>query len=246
MTASTIHRIHLPETESTNLYARAMATTPGITLITTDHQTAGRGQQGTVWEAAPGRNLLFSLVVHPEGIPASQQFILSELISVALCDVLGAYTPDIRVKWPNDIYHRDSKLCGILIGHDIEGHHLARTIIGVGLNVNQARFTGDAPNPISLYQILGHEVDREALLHAITTRFIELYRLYTTSALSREALHRRYTSLLYRHGIPATYSDARGLFTATLRDVAPDGRLLLEDQQGTLRSYLFKEVAYIL
>lgn len=239
-------RIHLPETESTNLYARTVSSAADISIISTDYQTAGRGQRGNTWESAEGKNLLFSLVIRPDSIPASQQFALCELISIALCDVLSRHTSDIRIKWPNDIYHRNHKLCGILIEHDLEGMHLSRTIIGVGLNVNQASFTSHAPNPISLFQILGHEVEREALLQEIIRHFTELYTQYTspTPSLSRSALHERYTTLLYRKGIEAMYHDTYGPFAATLRTVEPDGRLILEDQQGTSRSYLFKEVTY--
>ena len=243
-----IRHIHLPETESTNLYAKAIDTMDDLTLITTDHQTAGRGQRGNSWESEAGRNLLFSLIIKPSTIPAAQQFVISELISVAICDTLSQYTPDIRIKWPNDIYYRDRKLCGILIEHDIEGTHLSRSIIGVGVNVNQAEFVSDAPNPISLSQVLGHEVEREELLTRIVNHFATLYEWYAAQdeALDSPTLHTRYTALLYRRNEEAPYRDAQGLFTATLRDVAPDGRLLLEDEQGTQRSYLFKEVAYII
>ena len=246
MNAPEIHRIHLAETASTNSYAREFPLNSGVMLITTDYQTAGRGQRGNAWESAPEKNLLFSLAIKPNNISASQQFAICELISVALCDVLAKYCTDIRIKWPNDIYHRNHKLCGILIEHDLEGMHLSRTIIGVGLNVNQASFTSHAPNPISLFQILGHEVEREALLEAITARFFELYQQYASAILDRTALHQRYISLLYRLNIPSTYRDSRSAFTATLRNVELDGRLILEDQQGTLRSYLFKEIAYII
>ena len=248
MTLSKLRRIHLVETTSTNSYARELPMDGEAMLITAEHQTAGRGQRGNTWESAAGQNLLFSLIVKPEKIPASQQFVLCELISVVLCDVLAQYSTDIRIKWPNDIYHKDKKLCGILIEHDLEGMHLSRTIIGVGLNVNQSEFTGNAPNPTSLRQILGHEVEREALLNAITTRFMELYAKYTspTPTISRDTLHESYTSRLYRRGTKATYRDIQGIFTAVLRTVEFDGHLLLEDSQNQLHSYLFKEVEYIL
>ena len=243
-----IHHIHLPETESTNKYAREVFSGAGIALITTDHQTAGRGQRGNSWESEAGKNLLFSLIISPEGIPGTGQFAICELISVAICEVLERHAPDIRIKWPNDIYYRDRKLCGILIEHDLEGAHLSRTIIGVGLNANQTHFVSDAPNPISLYQILGHEVERETLLEDIVSHFIELYHQHTspTPTLHRNALHERYTRLLYRRGEEAMYRDAEGPFSATLHDVEHDGRLILIDQQGERHSYLFKEVAHII
>ena len=244
MSVPKLHRIHLTETESTNSYARALPIDYANTLITTDHQTSGRGQRGNTWESAIGKNLLFSLIVKPQSIPASQQFVLCELISVALCNVLSRYATDIHIKWPNDIYYKDRKLCGILIEHDLEGMHLSRTIIGVGLNVNQVHFTSDAPNPISLLQIFGHEVEREVLLEEIIGHFMEIYTQLTSSMLSRSTLHERYIQLLYRRNIQASYRDTNGTFIATLRTVEIDGRLILEDLQGNCCSYLFKEVEY--
>lgn len=243
----TLH-IHLPETESTNLYAKTIDSKNCITLITTDHQTAGRGQRGNTWEAEKGKNLLFSLVLQPHNIPSSQQFIICELISVAICKSLSSYIPDIHIKWPNDIYYKDFKLCGILIEHDIEGMNLSRSIIGVGINVNQAKFISNAPNPISLRQILGHEVERESLLDEIVANFKELYTQYTSTipTLDRKTLHTHYTTLLYRKDITATYFDTQGHFSAILRTVELDGRLILEDTQRGSRSFLFKEVSYVL
>lgn len=248
MSSSTIQHIHLPETESTNKYAKEVYSETRDSLISTDHQTAGRGQRGNSWESEANKNLLFSLIIRPKGIPATEQFAICELISVAICEVLEHYTSDIRIKWPNDIYYQDKKLCGILIEHDLEGVHLSRTIIGVGLNVNQKHFVGDAPNPISLYQILGHEVERESLLKNIAEHFMELYHQYTSPipTLHRTALHEHYTHLLYRRDEETLYQDAGGPFIATLHNVENDGHLILVDQLGKRHSYLFKEVSYII
>lgn len=235
-----IRHIHLAEATSTNTYARELALGNELLLVTADHQTAGRGQRGNTWESAPGKNLLFTLALRPQGLPASRQFILCEYISVVLCQVLSQYANDIHIKWPNDIYYRDHKLCGILIEHDLEGSQLSRTLIGIGLNVNQTEFVSNAPNPISLRQILGHEIDRTELLTAICQAFTH------PTTLDATTLHTRYTALLYRLGMNATYRDALGTFTATLHHVEPDGRLILIDEQGTPRSYLFKEVAYVI
>lgn len=246
-----IHRIHLNETTSTNTVARQeLPHCPApLLLVTAEYQSTGRGQRGNTWESAPGKNLLFTLALRPTMVKAAEQFALCELISVALCEVLSSYTTDIHIKWPNDIYHHDRKLCGILIEHDLCGAHLAHTLIGVGLNVNQQQFISDAPNPISLSQILNHELDCEELLEAIIEKFTELYQSLSSSHDTvqwRKTLHTRYTSLLYRLHMPALYNDAGGRFSATLRDVEMDGRLHLEDESGTLRSYLFKEVAFVI
>lgn len=234
-------RFHIKNTDSTNTIAKYLARKHELPLlVTTDYQTAGRGQRGNSWESAPQKNLLFSLAISTN-LLAKQQFILCEHISVVLCNVLSRYTDDIRIKWPNDIYWRDRKIAGILIEHDLEGNHLARSIIGVGLNVNQTTFASNAPNPISLCQILGHEVEREKLLNTICAEI--LTKIPTNK---HNDLHNQYTSLLYRLGHKAQYHDANGIFTAQIHHVNPDGRLYLEDENGKLRNYLFKEVAYII
>ena len=173
---------------------------------------------------------------------------------MALCEALSHYTDGIQIKWPNDIYYHDHKLGGILIEHDIEGTNISRTIIGIGLNVNQTSFTSDAPNPISLHQILGKAVDRESLLSAISENIlqhlIELKTVTSEESLStresKEDIHRSYLALLYRRDMPAQYRNEQGVFTAVLRHVLPDGRIILEDVEGKCRQYLFKEVAYII
>ncbi len=252
-----ILHIHLQETESTNTYARKQPQQSGILLITTDYQTAGRGQRGNTWESERNRNLLFSLVLYPHKLPAIQQFVLCEIISVALCKVLGRYTDGICIKWPNDIYYHNRKLCGILIEHDIEGAQIIRTIIGVGINANQTLFISNAPNPISLNQILGHEIDRKILLTEIcneVTSLLYSYSIIETTKkesisyrkLKIDSLHTLYNTLLYRRNIVANYCDTNGTFTATLHEVKSDGRLILKKENGQLCSYLFKEITYII
>lgn len=236
-----MRRIHLTETASTNTYARNCNGEESPLLITTDYQTAGRGQRGNTWEAEAGKNLLLSLVIRPQGIAITQQFALSQHVSVALCKALGRYTDGIRIKWPNDIYWHDKKIAGILIEHDIEGDKLTRSIIGIGLNVNQVHFASDAPNPVSLCQILGHEVDREELLATLCHEILQ-----PCTEDGTEELHHRYTALLYRLREPALYRDAEGTFTAQIHHVEPDGHLILEDTGGRRRSYLFKEVTYVI
>lgn len=235
-------RIHIEETDSTNTLARSLTNESRENiLITTDYQTAGRGQRGNSWESEQGKNLLLSLVIHPQGILASQQFVLCQHISIVLCDVLRGYTDNISIKWPNDIYWGNKKIAGILIEHDIEGAYLARTIIGIGLNVNQTDFKSNAPNPISLCQILGCEVDREALLTAICTKLSEPIPISDL-----DSLHTHYTALLYRLNTYAQYRDKKGIFIARIHHVKPDGTLVLEDENAQQHNFLFKELSYII
>lgn len=238
------HR-HLPSLSSTMDYLRqADETDSPFLLVTTDHQTAGRGQRGTHWEAAPAQNLLLGFRFSPLRVSAQRQFLLSEALALAVHRSLEKYAgKGIRIKWPNDIYYHDRKICGMLLEHDLCGTEIATTITGVGINVNQREFRSNAPNPVSLYQILGKEVDRSAILRNLLKHFTENYALLLEG--KAEKIEQAYFSKLYRTEGLHAYRDANGTFKARITRVAADGRITLTDENGQERAYAFKEVAFV-
>ncbi len=228
--------VHIPETDSTNRWLREQGGEEDMVVVA-DYQTAGRGCGTNHWESERGSNLLFSMLIHPRQIPASRQFQLSMAVSLAICEALGQYIGDVSIKWPNDIYWRNGKICGILIENRLQGSHIKDSIIGVGLNVNQRQFHSDAPNPVSLLQITERDTDCEQLLRDILQRF---ERLLATDVKTR------YLSVLYRRRGFHPYTDGSGAFMAELVDVEDDGHLLLRDENGQQRRYAFKEVQFII
>lgn len=228
--------IHIEETDSTNRWLKAHG--EGTMVVVADYQTAGKGCGTNSWESERGKNLTFSMLIHPTDIPASQQFRITEVVSVALCEVLEQYIGDVSIKWPNDIYMGDKKICGVLIENRLQGNVIVDSIIGIGLNVNQTEFVSDAPNPVSLRQLLGHEIDREALLHD----FLETLETVSSS----ETTYSAYRNKLFRLGKQAVFSDETGRFEGTIQDVETDGRLLIKDLSGQARRYAFKEVQFVI
>ena len=106
--------IHVEETLSTNSLLREWLNKealPTYSVIVADFQTAGRGQLGNVWESEKGKNLTFSLVLYPEALPAKQQFVISQIAALSVKETLDAYTEGISIKWPNDVYWQDKKIC---------------------------------------------------------------------------------------------------------------------------------------
>ena len=228
--------IHIEETDSTNRWLRENS--QGCEVVVAEYQTAGKGCGTNSWESERGKNLTFSVMLHPEEIPASRQFRISEAVSVALCATLEAYIYNkVEIKWPNDIYVGDRKICGILIENRLQGSTIKDSIIGIGLNVNQQTFRSDAPNPVSMCQLLGHEIDRAVLLEA----FLKALDV----AMVSETLASDYCSRLYRRDGFYGYRDSHGEFQAKLLDVLDDGRLVLLDTEGRTRMYAFKEVVFI-
>ena len=234
--------VHIDETDSTNrwLKERASEFSPDDSVaVVADYQTAGRGCGTNSWESERGKNLLLSLLIHPTGIPANRQFLISEWVSVALCELLEHYIYNkVEIKWPNDIYVDGRKICGILIENRLQGDHIKDSIIGIGLNINQRQFLSDAPNPVSLCQLLGHEVDKEEVL----LRFLQRKPLVSTAETDGFS----YRNRLFLRRKPAEYQDCEGRFKGTLIDVEPDGRLVMIDEEGRERRYAFKEVQFVL
>lgn len=238
--------IFIAQTASTNSFLDSLCrqeALPDLTCVYTAFQSAGRGQRGNSWESADGKNLLFSFVVFPSFLEVHRQFRLSQLTALALQETLSAYTEGITIKWPNDIYWHDRKLCGTLIENDWTGTQVSRSISGSGVNLNQERFVSDAPNPMSLYQITGKTYEAKAILLQVLERAAYYYQ--ELKAGEEATIAKRYLERLYRREGLHPYQDAEGFFQARIVAVEPTGRLLLEDEHRRLRSYYFKEVTYL-
>jgi len=227
---------HIDETDSTNRWVKDYGGEEDM-VVWTDYQTAGRGCGTNSWESERGKNLLFSVLIHPTDIAVNRQFHISMAISLAICDALGQHIGDLSIKWPNDIYWRNGKIGGILIENTLQGTTIRRCIIGVGLNVNQRTFRSDAPNPVSLWQICEHETDPEQLLGDILQSFEKYYV---------QDVREQYRSMLYRSNGFHPYTDKDGAFMAAIHNVEDDGHLLLTDEDGRLRRYAFKEVQFVI
>lgn len=236
--------IRLDTVDSTNTYLHAYRGDEDVVVVTARHQTAGRGQGGNRWEDAEGQNLLFSIQIRPVEVAIDHQFVLAMAEALALKRTLDAYADGIELKWPNDIYHRDRKLSGTLIETAVSGGRLKRMIMGTGINVNQRRFTSDAPNPVSLSQITGSDESIDHLLERILQTFGDYYRRVLEGDYA--GISREYQEALYRRKGFYRYRDADGEFDAELVGVAYDGRLSLRDSEGRQRSYAFKEVEFII
>ena len=199
-----IHRIE--ETTSTNDDARDAKYRHGD-IVWAERQTAGRGQRGHKWSSAEGLNLTFSLVLEPRFLPAGEQFLLNEAVALALTDTFAQFGIAARIKWTNDIYAGDKKLVGILIEHSYSGQTLARTIVGIGINVNQTEFDPALPNPVSMAMVAGRTFDRGEVPRTDVptgrTAYVPLPRRHADRGLDRgRAPHGRTAAAARRRHAP--------------------------------------------
>lgn len=238
--------IYRDEVSSTNSHLRGLIghkELPEGSVVVAGFQTAGRGQIGNVWESEAGRNLTFSMVLYPDCIPANHQFLISQIAALSVKETLDAYVDGVTVKWPNDIYWNDRKICGMLIENDLSGWSLYCSVIGIGLNLNQDTFRGDAPNPVSLRQITGKEYDWNEVLKRFLSIMYNKYLLLLQEKY--DEIRTAYHAALYRRDGLHLYKDDNGEFEASIDTIEPTGHLLLRLPDGAIRRYAFKEVSYV-
>ena len=237
--------IKLKETDSTNNYVKHLPLKKEMIIVTADFQTAGRGQQGNSWESEQGANLTLSILFSPpENVLASNQFILSQAISLAIQKTLEEYIHGFCIKWPNDIYWNHKKIGGILIENELKGKHIERCIMGIGLNINQELFKSHAPNPTSLFLITEKKYNRDDILMKIILNFKSYLKLIEDGKTKN--IIQSYHKVLYRNDGLYAYKDSNGIFYASIEHVEPQGTICLKDENGNLRYYNFKEVKFLL
>ena len=229
---------------------------PDKTVYAARFQTAGRGQKGNRWESRAGENLTFSILLKPEAVSAVEQFILSQIVALGLVDYLAAEGVSATIKWPNDIYAGDRKICGTLIEPTLSEGRVAAAVAGIGLNLNQQSFDPSLPNPTSLTLQTGKAYDiREELPKLLACIFCYYDRL--GSVYARNGFDALYLERLYRRGqwhffeelpasdIPAEHRSGLRV-EARILGIDTKARLLLEHRDGTLHAYGFKEIKYLL
>lgn len=233
------------EIESTNNYAKQMVSDKPEegTVVLAQYQQFGRGQQGNSWESEPGKNLLFSIILYPSFLSAGMLFYLSKIISLALFEYLNDEVADVKIKWPNDIYVGGKKVAGILIENAVNGNHLDYSIAGIGLNLNQTKFFSDAPNPVSLKQLKGVELNKEEQLKKLLKTIEKWYAILLSKQF--EKIDSAYLKNLYAFMQWRKYRVSNKELNGRINGVGEFGQLQLELQGGEKKEFMFKEIELV-
>lgn len=172
--------IHFETIDSTNTYLKEnYEKLDNFTFVSADFQSAGRGRNNRNWKSEKGENLLFSLLIKDKALIDK----FSSLSVISAFSIIKALNLEhLSIKWPNDIYYKDSKLCGILL-EAVTRNEIECLIIGIGLNVNQREFVGEYKRtPTSLYQITNQTQDmrllKDKIFNQIYTDFMKVKEGY--------------------------------------------------------------------
>lgn len=236
--------IWLDRIDSTNNYCMKMVQDgePEGLAIAAHFQEQGRGQRGNKWESEVDKNLTFSLLLRPVFLRVEDQFLISKVVALSICDWLKGNNVDACIKWPNDIYVGDKKIAGVLIENNFSSPVLDVSVIGIGLNLNQSQFSEDIPNPTSLFILTGNQYQPEIVLSELVVS-IQMRYLQLKYGL-RDKVSDDYLKSLYRFQRFCNYSTNERTFKAKIVGVKPTGELILETEDGLQKIFAFKEVAF--
>lgn len=227
---------------STNALAGAAADAgaPEITVVGTDHQTAGRGRRGRSWEAPRGTSLLVSLVLRPPAATPSE--LVPLLAGLALAETVAPHLPsaDVALKWPNDLMVEGRKAAGILA----ELRPGGAVVVGTGVDVDWrgvARPAG-APEAVSLAEVAAADVDRWRVLAGYLGVFGRRYaewRARPTAFLTDYRARCTTPGRRVRVELPA------GVLEGTATGVGDDGLLEVRGDDGALRRVSAGDVVHL-
>lgn len=242
--------LFLPEVESTNTYAMGLLRNVNAvegTVVHTDHQSRGKGQRGSVWNSAIASNITASIILKPLFLGDGESFFLSKISALALydvlTDVLNSSQYDIKIKWPNDILVNSKKIAGILIENNYHQQVIQHSVIGIGLNVNQAEFYELSDIATSLKLLTGQQHNREEILEKLC-RYLEKWYLMLKAG-NKARIRESYLSKLKGMNIvmPFRTPDDKQ-FYAKIVDVDRGGRLCLEMADKSVQRFDIKELRF--
>ena len=217
--------IYLPTCHSTNDIA-AEIVHAGLfeegTVVITDNQVKGRGQRGTVWNANAGENLTFSVILKPGFLRIQDQFLVSQITALGILAYLGAYVPDTKVKWPNDIYMNNRKSCGVLIENSLQGARYAHSIVGIGVNINQSQFENSYAT--SLFRETGSTYTLTEEFHKLL-KCLDAYYVRLRSGNQQEAIRAEYLSHLYGYQQDVKFLFKGNITSGSVTNVTELGKL---------------------
>ncbi len=232
--SSVFHRVLLfDELPSTNDYAVSIVNEPDAvgTVIRAHSQTAGRGTMGRSWHSPLNVGVWLSVILDPP--PAIRRpVILTAWAAISVAEAIQALSKSQpRVKWPNDVMIENKKVCGILIEQG------PRTIVGIGLNVNQSPddfASAGLPEATSLAMVAGHSFEVDSVAADLIAALDREYELSLTAEL--KLLESRWTSRvgLVGRAVEVERHDGQRL-QGVLQEMTFDGLILIAQNGEQLR-----------
>ena len=234
--------------DSTNRLAKEMLKDePEGALILSESQTAGRGRMGRSFFSPEADGLYMSMKLKPN-LPAEEAIFLTAMAAVAVTRAIEKlYCLKTKIKWVNDIYFENKKLCGILVEGEIDGSgRLSRAILGIGVNLRAP--SGGYPDDIkdkagALSQFSAEKVSKLRFAAEIVNCFEELYECGDKQVFMNE--YREKSCLIGKEVEVISYVGAEAN-RATVLGIDDSARLIVLMEDGKEKSLSSGDVSIII
>ena len=236
--------IYLPQCHSTNTeiktFLKKMTLNEGSILVT-DFQINGRGQQNNKWLSHKGKNILMSILLKPTFLCLDKYFYLTAITCLATTDALELFTcKNLKIKWPNDVYAGNNKIAGILLEASVSKKNIDHTIIGLGVNINQQEF-GEL-NATSVLLETGSTQKIHNIMEVILLSLEKWYQKLKNQEYEEIIL--KYHSLLFWRNENHVFYIQGELIEGQIKGINNRGQLVVEIK-GTERNFDNKELVFI-
>ena len=201
------------------------------TMVHTHYQKNGRGQRNNEWLSENGKNLTFSFLLEPY-VELSNQFFLHIITSISIFKtLLKINIKNISIKWPNDIYVNDKKIAGILIENLVYRKFIHKSVIGVGLNINQANFGSLNATSIINETLKKHSLDQ--ILKIFKSTFNKEYLKLNSNKIHEEFDF--YKKNLIGYQVEKKYEYNSDVIKGKIIDILSDGILVIQTKNSIMK-----------
>ena len=236
---------HFFKTDSTNRVALELghAGEPEGAVVLAEEQTAGRGRQGRAWHSERAAGIYATLLLRPKLAPV-QAPLLTMMAGLSAHSAVQAVTRlAVDLKWPNDLLIRGKKVGGILTEMHAEPGQIRFVIVGIGLNVNQERFSGELANvATSLRAETGKPQSRMELLVRLLREFESDYNRFLHEGVA--SVVARFESISsYAKGKRVRVTNGTESYAGTTAGLGPEGLLQVTCDDGRMMTVIAGDVA---
>lgn len=232
--------ISLKSVDSTNTFLLNLSNNEKLvegTVVLAENQIKGRGQRNNSWISENGKSLCLSVLFYPK-IDLSHQFSFNKCIALALVSSLNILGVKSYIKWPNDIFVKDKKIAGVLIENSIRAKKLQKSIVGIGINVNNTCL--EIKSAISIKEVLNTDTSMKELLSTLCQELEKYYLLFRND---KKQIQDLYHSYLYKKNCLVNFTKEGNKFSAIVKEVDDFGRLILIEK-GAEKAYSLGELSF--
>ena len=230
--------------DSTQIIAKQMLVNNSKSyLILSDEQTKGRGRFNRNWSSSKGKGLWMSVVLRPN-VPFDMMPKFNLFIALGIRDAIQAFANDeVKIKWPNDIYIGDKKVCGFLTEMVANYDAVEAIICGIGINMNHTEddFIEEIKSRATSIRLHAtHKINRYAFFDQLISQIVYRYQQFLTQPFNTIRDEYIKASNIWQRQIKFTENGTQ--FMGEAEDIDYNGFLIVRDNQGNMRRLMSADI----